>query len=105
MERSRARWSACLRTMAACVPVAAVLVAAPRGLAAMRTTTTHYQYNADHALTAATTTVDGQSSTVYFTWDDCVPGAGNPTTCSVSAGNGNLLGFGSTPGSSYATQF
>src|SRR5262245_55542605 len=91
------------------VAVAAVLVAAPhlasRGVAAMQTTTTTYQYNADHALTAVTTTANGQSSTVYLTWDNCVPSAAAPSSCTVSAGNGNLLGIGPAPGAGYTTQF
>src|SRR6185369_1364003 len=90
---------------AAAVILVGVAGGPPRGFAAMQTTTTTYQYNADHALTAVTTSVNGQSSTVYFTWDNCVPSASNPTSCTVSAGNGNLLGFGSAPGSSYTTQF
>ncbi len=93
------------RVSVASAVLLAVLGSTARGLGTMQTTTTIYLYNADHALTAATTTVDGQSSTVYFTWDDCLPSTGNPASCTVSAGNGNLLGFGSAPGSGYTTQF
>jgi len=92
-------------TMCGALAVALVCGAASQSLAAMQTTRTTYQYNADHALTAVTTTVDGQSSTVYFTWDNCVVSTGDPTSCTLSAGNGNLLGIGSTPGSNYTTQF
>ncbi len=89
--------------------VATVMLAAPgqlsRSIAAVQTTTTTYQYNADHALTAATTTINGQSTTVYFTWDNCVPSATTPSSCTVSAGNGNLLGVGAAPGAGDALHF
>jgi len=72
----------------------------------LETTTTTYQYDADGAPTAVTTQVDGgTSSTIYLTWDDFVPNAANPTTGTVLAGNGNLVGFGSMPGSAYSAQF
>ena len=72
-----------------------------RCVGAMQTTATTYQYNADGALTAVTTQVGAQSpSTVYLTWDDFVPGTVDPASGQVLAGNGNLIGFGPTPGSS-----
>ncbi len=83
----------------------ASLSAVARAVATVQTTTTTYQYNADHALTAATTTTNGQSTTVYFTWDNCVPSATTPSSCTVSAGNGNLLGVGAAPGTDDALQF
>ena len=79
---------------------------AARCVAATQTTTTTYQYNADGALTAVTTRVDGHApSTAYLTWDDFVPAAGNPSTGTVLAGNGNLVGVGPTPGGAFATAF
>jgi RHS repeat-associated protein len=68
-------------------------------------TTTTYQRNADGALTAVTTRVDNQpATTTYLTWDNFLPNVSNPTTGTVSAGNGNLLGYGPSPGGAYATQ-
>jgi RHS repeat-associated protein len=63
------------------------------------TTTTHYSYNADGALTAVTKQTDDQpSATTYLTWDDFVPDPADPTTGTVSVGNGRLSGFGPSPG-------
>lgn len=77
-----------------------------RCVGTMQTTTTTYRYNMDGALTAVTTQVGAQSpSTVYLTWDDFVPSSVDPTTGQVLAGNGNLVGFGPTPGSAFSTQF
>src|SRR6185369_2297503 len=104
-DRGRAIVRRTALTMCGALAVALVCGAASQSLAAMQTTRTTYQYNADHALTAVTTTVDGESSTVYFTWDNCVVSTGDPTSCTLSAGNGNLLGIGSAPGSNYTTQF
>ncbi len=64
------------------------------------TTVTSYQYNADGAMTAVTTQVDGgNASTEYLTWDNFVPDKSDPTTGTVYAGNGNLLAIGPKPGS------
>jgi RHS repeat-associated protein len=74
--------------------------------AEMQTTTTTYQRNADGALTAVTTQVGAQTpTTVYLTWDNFVPSTADPTDGTVASGNGNLLGFGPTPGDAYVTQF
>jgi RHS repeat-associated protein len=76
-----------------------------RCVAATQTTTTTYQYNADGALTAVTTQIDAQTaSTVYLTWDNFVPALAG-STGTVQAGDGNLLGYGPTPGSGFTTQF
>ncbi len=91
--------------VAAVTTAATILGSVPLSVAAVQTTTTTYQYNADHALTAVTTTANGQSTTLYFTWDNCVPSAGAPSNCTVSAGNGNLRGVGTTPGASDTLQF
>lgn len=89
----------------ACLAVA-FLCTAVRCLALTQTTTTTYLYNPDGAPTAVTTQVDGQAATTtYLTWGDFVPSAANPSTGSIVAGNGNLLGFGPTPGGAYTTQF
>src|SRR5579862_34204 len=70
----------------------------------MQVTTTTYSRNADGAVTAVTTQVDNSAaSTVYVTWDNFLPNTGDPITGTVSAANGNLIGYGSTPGGSYAT--
>ncbi len=64
------------------------------------TTVTRYQYNADGAMTAVTTRVDGgEASTSYLTWDDFVPNEDDPATGTVYSGNGNLLAIGPKPGS------
>ncbi len=63
------------------------------------TTTTRYTYNVDGALTALSRQTDGGPEEIsYFTWDNFVPDADDPSTGSVSAGNGRLLGYGSAPG-------
>jgi YD repeat-containing protein len=67
---------------------------------------TTYQYNADGAATAVTTEVEGQTpSTVYLTWGNFVPSSSDPSTGTVLAANGNLRGYGPTPGSAFTTQF
>jgi hypothetical protein len=78
--------------------VAAALAAAPA--AAHAKTTVHtYSYNVDGALTAVTTQVDDQAATTtYLTWDDFTPDASDPTTGTVSVGDGRLVGFGPSPG-------
>jgi RHS repeat-associated protein len=71
-------------------------VAAP---AEGKTIVTDYTYNADGALTAITTSVDGGASTTkYLTWDNFVPDENDPATGTVSIGNGRLLGWGPKPG-------
>jgi RHS repeat-associated protein len=78
-----------------------LLVAAQIGIAsaARATTTVHtYTYNVDGALTSVTTQVNNQASTTtYLTWDDFTPDAATPTTGTVSAGDGRLLGYGPSP--------
>jgi len=90
--------------------VAAARTAAWAGFApaaVVHTETVDYTYNADGALTARTTTVDGgAAATTYLTWDNFVPTAGAAASGTVSAGNGNLLGYGDNPGSDgLAVQF
>jgi len=81
-----------------------VFAIAVRCLGATQTTTTTYQYNSDGAPTAVTTQVDGQpATTIYLTWDNFTPSAGAPTTGTVSAADGNLLGVGPSPGTSAPT--
>jgi len=92
-----------------CLALAAAVLGnavAPPSLAA-RTVTTVYQYNADGALTAETTRTDGGApQTTYLTWDNFTPDGGDPSTGSASAGDGNLLGLGASPGVAEAsTQF
>ncbi|MGH3054357.1 MAG: hypothetical protein ACRDL7_05205, partial [Gaiellaceae bacterium] len=87
------------------IAVALVLAAARCG-ATIQTTMTTYQYNLDGALTAVTTQVDTQApTTTYLTWDNFVPRTADPTAGTVLAGNGNLSGFGATPGAAFTTQF
>ena len=91
---------------ALCLALACACAAPPRCLAATRTTTTTYQYNADGAPTAVTTQVDAQpATTTYLTWDNFTPDSAAPTTGTVSAADGNLVGVGPRPGSAYRTQF
>jgi RHS repeat-associated protein len=67
--------------------------------AGARTTVHTYSYNVDGALTAITTQVNDQpSTTIYLTWDDFTPEAATPTTGTVAAGDGRLVGFGPSPG-------
>jgi RHS repeat-associated protein len=68
-------------------------------------TTVHtYSYNVDGALTAITTqTNDQPPTTTYLTWDDFTPDAATPTTGTVTAGDGRLLGYGPTPGTDALT--
>jgi len=85
----------------------AIAVAATIGAALGQTVqvTTTYSRNADGALTAVTTQVnDGTAATVYVTWDNFLPNTSNPTTGTVSAANGNMVGYGPAPGGPYATQ-
>jgi RHS repeat-associated protein len=77
---------------------AVVALAGPaRVFAARQTITTTYTHNADGALTAVTTQVGGQSATTYLTWDNFAPNPVSPATGTVSAGDGNLLGIGTSP--------
>ncbi len=76
-----------------------VLASFASSLARSATTVTTYQYNADGAMTAVTTQVDGgDATTTYLTWDDFVPNEDDPTTGTVYSGNGNLLAIGPKPG-------
>ena len=82
-------------------PWIALVLSAQIGIAsaARATTTVHtYTYNVDGALTSVTTQVNNQASTTtYLTWDDFTPDAATPTTGTVSAGDGRLLGYGPSP--------
>ena len=74
--------------------------------ATLHTEITRYTYNADGALTALSTTVDqGAAATTYFTWDNFLPAAADPSAGTVRAGNGNLLGYGAAPGSTAVAAF
>jgi RHS repeat-associated protein len=98
MTSTAIRLSGCLVMTLACTAV--------RCVALTQTTTTTYRYDADGAPTAVTTQVDGQAAmTIYLTWDNFVPSTADPTIGTVLAGNGNLSGFGPTPGGAYTTQF
>ncbi len=102
------RWRAiCVAGLAPVWSVGAiVLVFALPCIAETQTTTTTYQYNADGALTAVTTQVDVQApTTVYLAWDNFIPNTADATTGTVRSGNGNLVGFGPTPGSGFTAQF
>jgi RHS repeat-associated protein len=75
---------------------------------AQSTTTTItrvYTYNADGAPTSVTTQVDDNQPTVsYLTWDNFVPDANDPSTGTVTPGNGDLLGSGPAPGTDALTK-
>jgi RHS repeat-associated protein len=94
MTRKDARWIA-------------LLVSAQIGIAsaARAKTTVHtYSYNVDGALTAITTQVNEQApTTTYLTWDDFTPDAATPSTGTVTAGDGWLLGYGPSPGTDNLT--
>ncbi|MGH7789691.1 MAG: RHS repeat-associated core domain-containing protein [Candidatus Binatia bacterium] len=67
--------------------------------AGMQTTTTTYAHNADGAVVAVTTVVDGGTPrTTYFTWDNYLPDETTPTSGTVSAADGNLIAVGDAPG-------
>jgi RHS repeat-associated protein len=69
------------------------------GAQTLTTTTTHYVYNGDGALTAVTRQIDEQApATTYLTWDDFVPDANDPSTGTVSVNDGRLVGYGPVPG-------
>lgn len=91
---------------ATCLALALAGGFAGRSWGATQVTTTTYQYNADGALTAVTVQVDDETPTAtYFSWDNFVPSAADPTAGTVLAGNGNLAGFGAVPGGGYTTEF
>ena len=74
--------------------------------ATVHTEMIQYTYNTDGALTGQRTTLDqGGAQTTYFTWDDFLPAAEDPTTGTISAGNGNLLGYGPAPGNTAGGAF
>ena len=74
--------------------------------ATVHTETTQYTYNADGALTAQRTTLDaGSAQDTYFTWDNFLPATADPSSGTVSAANGNLLGYGAAPGSTATAAF
>jgi len=86
----------------ACLVVAVLSLG--RGAAHATTTVHTYSYNVDGALTAITTQVNDQpSTTTYLTWDDFTPDAGTPTTGTVATGDGRLVGYGASPGTSNLT--
>jgi len=87
-------------TRAGIVPLlfVALLLFSAASASATMTSVTKYQYNADGALTAITKqAADGSTTTTYLVWDDFVPSASDPTTGTVSAANGRLLGYGPSP--------
>jgi len=90
-----------------CLAVAVQCQVAYAGAVSTVTTTYQYSYNADGAPTAVTTQIDSQpATTAYLTWANFTPSASAPSTGTVSAADGNLLGVGPSPGSSgLATQF
>jgi RHS repeat-associated protein len=68
------------------------------------TITTKYVYNDDGALTAITRQQNGgTATTTYLVWDNFVPDAADPTTGTVSTGNGTLVGYGPSPNDLTAT--
>ena len=80
--------------------VAALLLAcaAPAGAGTITRTTT-YAYNADGAPTATTVQVGDQPAvTTYLTWENFTPDPSDPSSGTVSAADGNLLGVGPAPG-------
>jgi RHS repeat-associated protein len=87
----------------ALVLAAELVVVAPAAVSA-RTTVYTYSYNVDAALTAITTQVNQNTpATTYLTWDDFTPDATTPTTGTVAAGDGRLVGFGPSPGADNLT--
>ena len=86
-----------------------LLALLPLGMASAqtpsKTETTAYTYTNDGSLLHVRTTVTeghnqlaGDPTETYFTWDNCTPQAGNPPTCALQPANGNLLGYGPSPG-------
>ena len=94
------------------LPLAAglgLLALLPFGMASAqtpsKTETTAYTYTKDGSLLYVRTTVTeghnqvaGDPTEIFFTWDNCTPQAGNPPTCALQPANGNLLGYGPSPG-------
>ena len=79
---------------------------APSSTTTTTTYTTSYTYNADGALTRVTTQVDQNTPTkTYVTWDNFTPNPNNPAQGTVAAGNGNVRGYGPTPGQPFTTQY
>lgn len=75
--------------------LAALSAAEGRAGTDLVTTTTTYLHNADSALTAVTTQVDDQPpSTRYLRYDNFLPNTADPTTGTVSIGNGRVIGYG-----------
>jgi RHS repeat-associated protein len=73
----------------------AVILGCAAPAAATYTITTTYVHNSDGAPTAMTRQVgSGAPATTYFLWDNFIPNATDPSTGTVRAGNGNLLGSG-----------
>jgi RHS repeat-associated protein len=82
----------------------AVLLALGRGRVCAAVTVHTYSYNVDGALTAITTQVNQNTpATTYLTWDDFTPDPATPTTGTVSAGDGRLVGYGPSPGTDNLT--
>jgi RHS repeat-associated protein len=82
----------------------AISVACGPAVARARTVDSDYTYNADGALTAIATSVDGgDPTTTYLTWDDFVPDENDPATGTVGIGNGRLVGWGPGPGDANLT--
>ncbi len=100
LSRGKTRGATGLRRVVVIASASTILAPLAATLATAATTVTTYQYNADGAMTAVTTQVDGgDASIAYLTWDDFVPDEDDPTTGTVYAGNGNLLAIGPNPGS------
>ena len=69
-------------------------------------TVSQYHYNDDGAPTAVDVTAgNAPPKTTFLTWDNFVPDATEPETGKVGKGNGNLVGYGSTPGGDYDAAF
>jgi RHS repeat-associated protein len=65
----------------------------------LATTTTRYTYNDDGALTQMVEQVDDREpNTTYLTWDNFLPNAADPSTGTITPGNGNLTAVGAAPG-------
>ncbi len=84
--------------------VAFIVFAFTPAAASARTTVKTYTYDADGALTAITTQANENApTTTYLTWDDFTPDAADPSTGTVAAGDGRLVGFGPSPGTADLT--